>query len=136
MTALGNKKTMPRTPSKNGPTQRQLQMGEEIRHVLSAILNRGGFDHPALMDGGNITISEVSISPDLKNAKVYTMTLGGAALTETLAALNTFAPKLQHELGKRIRIKFLPRLKFVEDTTFANAEHINTLLHKANIPSE
>ena len=127
---------MPRTPSKNGPTQRQLQMGEEIRHALAAILNRGGFDHPMLMDGGRITISEVSLAPDLKNAKVFTMTLGGAQLAETLAALNTLAPVLQHELGKRIRVKFLPRLKFVEDTTFANAEHIDLLLRKANIPSE
>jgi ribosome-binding factor A len=127
---------MPRTPSKNGPTQRQLQMGEEMRHALSAILARGGFDDPLLFDGSSITITEVSLSPDLKNAKVYTMTLGGARLPETLRALNTLAPKLQHELGKRIRIKFLPRLSFIEDTTFANADHIDTLLRKANVPKE
>lgn len=127
---------MPRTPSKKSPTQRQLQMGEEIRHALSAILTRGGFDDPILMDGGRITISEVSIAPDLKNAKVFTMTLGGARLDETLSALNTLAPKLQFELGKRIRVKFLPRLKFVEDTTFANAEHIDALLRQAKVPEQ
>jgi ribosome-binding factor A len=109
-------------------------MGEEIRHALVTILQRGGFDHPALMDGGRITVAEVRLSPDLKNATVYVMTLGGAELPETLAALNTMAPVIQHELGKRIRVRFLPRLKFVEDTTFANADHIDRLLRAANIP--
>lgn len=127
---------MPRTPSKNGPTQRQLQMGEEIRHALVQILQRGGFNDPLLMDGGRITISEVSIAPDLKNAKVYAMTLGGVQIDETLAVLNQFAPQIQHELGKKIRVKFLPKLKFVEDTTFANADHIDRLLRQAPIVSE
>ncbi len=127
---------MPRTPSKNGPTQRQLQMGEEIRHALVQILQRGGFNDPLLMDGSRITISEVSIAPDLKNAKVYTMTLGGVQMPETLGALNQFAPQIQHELGKKIRVKFLPKLKFVEDTTFANADHIDRLLRQVPIVSE
>ncbi len=127
---------MPRTPSKNGPTQRQLQMGEEIRHALVMILQRGGFNDPLLMDGSRITLSEVTIAPDLKNAKIYTMTLGGVGITETLDALNQFAPQIQHELGKKIRVKFLPKLKFVEDTTFANADHIDRLIRKAQITPE
>lgn len=126
---------MPRSTTKP-PSQRQLQMGEEIRHALTMILQRGGLNDPHLMDGGRITLSEVSLSPDLKNAKVYTMTLGGIDLDATLAVLNQFAPQLQHELGKRIRIKFLPRLKFVEDTTFANAEHIDALLRQAQVTKE
>ncbi len=126
---------MPRSSTKQ-PSQRQLQMGEEIRHALTSILQRGGFDDPLLMEGSVITISEVSLSPDLKNATVYTMTLAGRRIHETLAALNTYAPRLQHELGKRIRVKFLPRLKFVEDTTFANAEHIDALIRQANITHE
>ena len=122
--------------TKSGPSQRQLQVGEEIRHALVQILQRGGFNHPALLDGARITIAEVRISPDLKNATVYTMTLGGENLDESLDALNQFVPQVRHELGKHIRLRFTPNLKFVEDTTFANAEHINTLLHLAHIPQD
>lgn len=126
---------MNRNPKK-APSQRQLQMGEEIRHALTLILQRGGFDDPMLMDGGRITVSEVSVSPDLKNAKAYVMTLGGEDFAETLKSLNTFAPQLRHELSQRIRIKFMPTIAFLEDTTFANAEHIEALLRKANVVKE
>lgn len=126
---------MTRSPTKQ-PSQRQLQMGEEMRHALTLVLQRGGLNDPMLMDGGRITVSEVSVSPDLKNAKAYVMTLGGKEIAETLKSLNAFAPQLRHELSQRIHIKFMPKLTFVEDTTFANAEHIDALLRRANIPHE
>jgi ribosome-binding factor A len=82
-----------------GPSQRQLQVGEELRHAAVQILQRGGFDHPLLMDGSRITISEVSVSPDLKNATFYVMTLGGIDLRDTMQALHAFAPMIRHELS-------------------------------------
>jgi ribosome-binding factor A len=121
---------MPRkTPSSNkGPSQRQLQVGEEIRHALVMTLQRGGLDDPLLMDGSTITIAEVKVSPDLRNATAYVMTLGGVKLAETLPALNRAAPYFQHEVGQKVRLKFIPKIKFVEDTTFAYAERIDLLL--------
>lgn len=120
---------MPRTPSdKKGPTQRQLQVGEEVRHVIVETLQRGGFDDPVLMDGNGITVSEVSVSPDMKHAKAYVMTLGGRDLDLVLAALNKSLHHFHHDISRKIRMKFMPRLHFVEDTSFAYAEHIDLLL--------
>lgn len=123
---------MPRkTPSsKNGPSQRQLQVGEEIRHVIVGTLQHGGFDDPMLFDGAPITVSEVRVSPDLKHATAYVMTLGGKDMAETLASLNNAIGRFHHDISRKIRLKFMPRVKFVEDTSFAYAEHIDNLLRE------
>ncbi len=119
-----------------GPSQRQLQVGEELRHAAVQILQRGGFDHPLLMDGSRITISEVSVSPDLKNATFYVMTLGGIDLRDTMQALHAFARMIRHELSKRVRLRYMPQIRFEEDRTFAHADHIDRLIRSANIPQD
>lgn len=112
-----------------GPSQRQLRVGEQLREILAEVLRRGKFHDPLLLDAGySITISEVRPTPDLRLAKVFVMSLGGADLELLLEALNNSAPYISRELGKKLSMKFTPRLRFVEDESFDEAQHIEGLL--------
>tara|TARA_B100001989_G_scaffold253248_1_gene239231 strand:+ start:1718 stop:2140 length:423 start_codon:yes stop_codon:yes gene_type:complete len=123
----------------NEPSQRQLRVGEQIRHILSETLQRGHFTNDFLLDHSNtITISEVRPSPDLKYAKAYITAMGMENLSEILKALNEESNVFQKDIGRSLSIKFTPRIKFVEDESFANAEHIENILrdiHKHQPPS-
>ncbi|WP_425410388.1 30S ribosome-binding factor RbfA [Hyphococcus sp.] len=121
-----------RFSSKKGPSQRQLRAGELIRHALVEILQREPLRDPAL-DGVSITVSEVRVSPDLKQASVYAAPLGGEAQAETIAALNRVASYLRGVLGKKIELKFTPALKFVSDETFEEAQRIDELLARPEV---
>lgn len=110
--------------------QRQLRVGEEIRHVISSVLQRGGFDHPDLQNSSLITITQVRIAPDLKNATVFAMPLGGHNLDETLDALNEEAYFFQKEIARQMKMKFTPRLTFKADETFGEAEKIERILQR------
>ena len=79
-----------------------------------------------------ITISEISISPDLSNARVYTMPLGGVKVERVLPALNRLAPLIQTLLAKRVQLRRVPRLKFFLDSSFDNAARMNSLLNSIN----
>lgn len=109
------------------PSQRQLRVGEEIRHILAGILARGDLHDPALA-GRSITVSEVRASPDLRNATVFIMPLAGVAESEVLSALKRAAPHLSHQLGRQLRVKFTPRLTFQLDRSFDEADRITRLL--------
>ena len=109
-----------------GPSQRQLRVGEDLRHHLSAILARQE-THISELDQVSITISEVSVSPDLANARIYVMTLGGIDLDKVLPALNQAAPLLRHHLASKVHLRRLPVLKFVVDESYDTAERINRL---------
>lgn len=99
-------------------SQRCLKVGEEIRRVLSKITQTQGFYDPNLM-GLSLTISEVRVSPDLKQAIVFVMPLGGVEKhKELLIALKNEAPRLRYELGKNIRTRNTPQLRFQIDTSF------------------
>lgn len=112
------------------PSQRQLRVGEELRHVLAELLGRGDLHDPALA-GKSITVSEVRPSPDMRHATVFVMPLGGKGdVKEIVGALNHAAPYLSHEVGRRIMMKFTPSLKFELDQVFEEAQHIETLLHQ------
>ncbi len=112
-----------------GPSQRQLRVGEQIRHAIVEVLQKGKFDDIALLDASHtVTVTEVRISPDLKNATAFVMTLGGARLDEILPALNDAAGYIQHQLGRKVQLKFTPKIKFVTDNSFDEAEKINSLL--------
>ena len=120
---------MPRATSGNKPpSQRQLQVGEELRHIVAETLQHGGFDDPVLMDGNGITVSEVRVAPDMKHATAYVMTLGGINIDAVIHALNNSVAHFHHDISRRLRMKFMPRLKFVEDTSYAYAERIDHLL--------
>ncbi len=110
--------------------QRQLRVGEEIRHVIAGTLQHGGFADPALMNSSLITCTQVKIAPDLKNATVFVMPLGGHHLKEVLTALNEQAYFFQKEIGRQMKMKFTPRLVFKADETFGEAEKIDRILRQ------
>ena len=109
-----------------GPSQRQLRVGEDLRHHLSAILARQETHIPEL-DQVSITISEVSVSPDLANARIYVMTLGGIDIDKVLPALNQAAPLLRHHLASKVHLRRLPVLKFFADESYDTADRITRL---------
>ena len=112
----------------SGPSQRQLRVGESLRHALSEILRREDFFDPDLANV-SITISEISVSPDLSNARVYTMPLGGVNVDVVLPALNRLAPVIQSLLAKKVHLRRTPRLRFLLDDGFENAARMNQLFH-------
>jgi ribosome-binding factor A len=109
------------------PSQRQLRVGEEIRHALADIFRRGEFRDPALRDL-NVTVTEVRISPDLKNATAFIVPLGGGH-PELIAALNRAAHFLRGQVAAQTRLQFAPRLSFQVDSSFDYAANIDRLLH-------
>ncbi|MDP7602130.1 MAG: 30S ribosome-binding factor RbfA [Rhodospirillales bacterium] len=114
--------------SKRPPSQRQLHVGEELRHVLAQVIERGDLHDPEL-DGVSITVTEVRISPDLSNATVFVMRLGGSHSAETVAALERATPFLRHQIAERVHLRHVPNLTFETDTSFDYAEHISQILN-------
>jgi ribosome-binding factor A len=110
-----------------GPSQRQLRVGELLRHALSDILARGEVRDPDL-DGVSVTVTQVKPSPDMRHATVFCEPLGGKNAGPVLAALNRHKGFVRGLMGKMIALKFTPELRFVEDTSFAEAEKIETIL--------
>ena len=110
----------------SGPSQRQLRVGETLRHALSEVLMREDFFDPDLTNV-SITISEISVSPDLSNARVYTMPLGGVNVDVVLPALNRLAPVLQSHVAKKVHLRHTPRLQFLLDDSFETAARVNKL---------
>lgn len=114
------------------PTQRQLRVGEEIRHVLAEVIERGGLRDPAVR-GKSITVSEVRVSVDLKNATAFVIPLGGEHTTEIVAALSRASGYLRGELGRRLRLRAVPRLSFEPDISFDQASHVDHLLRDPHV---
>ena len=115
-----------------GPSQRQLRVGEELRHALVEILREGHARDPGLQ-GANVTVTEVRASPDLKNATAYVMTLGGQRAAETVSALNHAAPYFRGQLAHRMQLRYAPKLAFALDTSFGYAERIEDLLRTPEV---
>ena len=109
------------------PTQRQLRVGEEIRHALVRLLAEENFRDPALQDV-SITVSEVRPGRDLKSATAFVYPLGGGSADEVAAALNRAAAYLRGRLGRIVRLKFTPQLVFHADRSYDRASAIETLL--------
>ncbi|WP_421779434.1 30S ribosome-binding factor RbfA [Kiloniella litopenaei] len=116
-------------------SQRQLRVGEEIRHAMSEILNRTSFNDPNL-EGVIITISEVRISPDLKNATAFVVPLGGADLEAVTKSLNKANGFFRRELSHMLRLRSCPRIGFEPDTSFDEAAKINTLLQSDSVQQD
>lgn len=115
-----------------GPSQRQLRVGEEIRHVLAGVMMRGELHDPAL-DGVSVTISEVRISPDLKNATVFSLPLAGTKVDDVLKGLNRCAPFLRAQVGRAMQLRYAPTLTFVADTSFDEAHRIEEILRSEKV---
>ena len=109
------------------PSQRQLRVGEELRHALSTILAEASIRDPDL-SGTSITVTEVRVSPDLKNATAFVMPLGGSDVALRLAALRRAAPFLRGEVARRVNLRFAPRLTFEADRSFDEAGRVEELL--------
>lgn len=120
-----------RYSSPKGPSQRQLRAGELVRHALVEIFRREDLRDPVL-HGLSITVTEVRMTPDLKQATVFCAPLGASIDVEKhpeiVKALNHAAPHLRHLLGERIDMKFTPALSFRSDESFAEARRIDELL--------
>ena len=112
----------------NAPfSQRQLRVGELIKQSLGQIFLRDEAKVPSL-ETKNITVTEVRMSPDLKNAKAYVIPLGGKDTEKTVSILKEFSPLIRKALSKKIDMKFLPRVYFVGDESFDYAEKIEKLI--------
>ena len=109
-------------------SQRQLRVGEALRHGLAELLGAGTLRDPALRDA-SITVTEVRMSPDLRRAAAFVMPLGGAAREEILDGLRRAAPHLRSRVAKLVRMRFAPELEFILDDSFDQAERIDSLLH-------
>lgn len=109
-------------------SQRQLRVGEEIRHILSGILFRNSWPQGELPT--SVTVTRVDMSPDLQNAIVFVMPLGGEHLEETLIFLKEMSPFIRKTLAGRLTLRRVPTLKFVIDDTFEKAEKMEALFRK------
>jgi ribosome-binding factor A len=124
---------MPRRRSAHvGPSQRQLRVGEMLRHALSDVLMRNEI-RDADLAGVSVTITQVLPSGDMRHATVYCEPLGGKEADKIIAALNRHKAYLRGEMGRLIALKFTPDLRFVEDKSFAEAEKIETILKSAKV---
>ena len=121
---------MPRHHNKDsaaGGSQRQLRVGEIVRHAIADILSQGSVHDPEL-EGHIVTVPEVRMSPDLKLATVYVMPLGGRDTGVVLAALERNKKFLRGEVARRVNLKFAPDVRFRVDERFDEAERIEKLL--------
>lgn len=119
-----------RTPS--GPSQRQLRVGELVRHALSELFARGAV-HDEVIEAHMITVPEVRMTADLQLATIYVMPLGGRDAEQVLAALNRNKRFLRGEIARRINLKFAPEIRFRIDDRFAEAERIEKLLRTPRV---
>jgi ribosome-binding factor A len=115
-----------------GPSQRMLRVGEMLRHKMADLLNRGDIHDPEL--GQHlITVPEVRLSPDLKMATVFVITLNGEGVTEAIAALERNKKYIRGELARAVNLKFAPDIRFRRDETFEEAARIDKLLSSDKI---
>jgi ribosome-binding factor A len=110
-------------------TQRQLRVGELVKQNLGEIFIRNEAKIPSF-NTKVITVTEVRMTPDLKTARAYVIPLGGAQLSETVSVLTEYSHLVRKALSKKLDIKFLPKLAFVEDNSFEYAEKIERLIKK------
>ena len=110
-------------------SQRQLRVGELIKQSLGQIFLRDEAKVP-ILETKNITVTEVRMSPDLKNARAYVIPLGGKDSEKTVNILTEFSHLIRNALSKKIEMKFLPKVSFVSDKSFDYAEKIEKLIQK------
>ena len=128
----GGRNALHHTRREVGPSQRQLRVGEVLRHALAEILSRSDIRDPDL-EGVSVTITQVKPSPDMRYATVYCAPLGGKNAGPIIAALNRHKGFLRGQMGHMISIKFTPDLRFLEDQSFAEAEKIENLLKSPQV---
>ena len=113
-------------------SQRQLRVGEELRHALAQLLRPGELRDPALREA-NITVTEVRVSPDLKNATAFVMPLAGTNEADIMAGLKRSAPFLKGRVARMVELRQAPNIVFAVDTAFDSAARIEALLHRPEV---
>jgi ribosome-binding factor A len=114
------------------PGQRPLRVGEEIRHLLAELLERGNMRDPDLRDA-TITVTSVDVSPDLRNATAFVMPLGGKDSDRLLAALRRAAPWFRARVSEKAGLRSAPEIRFQLDQTFDEADRIGALLRRPDV---
>jgi len=115
-----------------GGSQRQLRVGELVRHALADMLTRGDV-HDPVIEGHMITIPEVRVTADLRLATIYVMPMGGRDAEQVVAAFERHKKYLRAEIAHRINLKFAPDIRFRIDDRFAEAERIDKLLRSPDV---
>jgi ribosome-binding factor A len=120
---------------KSGPSQRQLRVGELIRHALSEMLTRGEI-HDDVLAEHVVTVSEVRMSPDLRLATIYIMPLGGKDVEPVLQALGRNRKFIRGELAHAVNLKFAPDVRFQADDTFDEARRIDEIFRSPKVAQD
>ena len=115
--------------SQRAYSQRQLRVGELVKQNLGELFIRNEAKIPSI-NSKLVTVTEVRMTPDLKTARVYVIPLGGIDAKETVKILTEFSHLVRKALSKRLDIKFLPKLNFIEDNSFEYAEKIEKIIRK------
>jgi ribosome-binding factor A len=116
----------------HGPSQRQLRVGEEMRHALARIFERGELRDPALHEAA-LTVTEVRVAPDLKRATAYVMPLGGRNADEIMAGLKRGAGHLRRLVAQEVKLRVAPQIVFALDHSFDEASRIDSLLRREDV---
>lgn len=112
-----------------GPSQRQLKVGEEIRHVVGRMLSQDDLFIEGLK-AAYVMITEVRISPDLSYATLFVRCVGSVDTAEQVSILNAHKGPFRYRIGKTIRLRIVPDILFKADTSFDDSEHITELLNR------
>ena len=118
-----------KTKDNRAKSQRQMRVGEELRHLISNVLLRETF-YDQIIETNDITITEVSVSPDLKNAKIYVMPLGGKQKFEVVNSLNKVKGRIKKLISNSITLRQIPKINFMIDESFENAKIIDDIIRK------
>ena len=119
----------------SGRSPRQLRVGEELRHALVRVLQRGHLHDPQL-ENVQVTVTEVRVSPDLRSATAYVTRFGGGDTAELVSALNHAGGYFRAELAHEVNLRMAPTIRFAADTTFEQANRIEELLHDPRVAQD
>ena len=126
---------MAKQPATGEPSVRLLRVGEQVRHVLAGILQRGGV-HDDVLAKHVVSVTEVRMSPDLRHATVFVKPLLGKDEEVVLKALRTNTAYLQREVARHIKMKFAAKLKFISDESFEEGSHIEAILRSPKVAQD
>ena len=124
-----------RSAKRSGPSQRQLRVGELIRHAVAHMLARGEIRDEVLLHH-HVTVPEVRLSTDLRLASIYVLPLGGEGVAPVVAALNRNRRYIRGEVARAIKLKFAPEIRFMADDTFEEARRIDELLRSPKVAAD
>ena len=124
-----------KTEKEKGPTVRSLRVGEQVRHILSELLQRGDV-HDDVLQSHLVSITEVRMSPDLRHATVFVKPLLGQDEEAVLKALRQNTAYLQREVAHRVRMKYAAKLKFIADESFDEGTHIDRILRSEKVAQD